>query len=72
MLECKAADRWEWLYEFLGTVLREGKYPHRNDGRAANQIMTSFAFCGVGIWMAVGICGWGIVWGIRQILNNWN
>jgi hypothetical protein len=60
LLEFKAADGWGPLCEFLGREVPKGGYPHRNDSKAANQLITSFAVYGVGLWIAIGVCGW--VW----------
>jgi Sulfotransferase domain len=70
LLEFKAADGWEPLCEILGTEVPSGRYPHRNDSKAANQPIGSFAVYGMGIWIAVGICGWAMVWGICHMINK--
>jgi hypothetical protein len=49
LLEFKAADGWELLCTFLGKDVPQGKYPHRNGAKAANQLMKSFAINGIGI-----------------------
>lgn len=48
LLGFKAPDECESLCEFLAREVPEGPYPHRNDGKAANQLMKSFAVYGVG------------------------
>jgi hypothetical protein len=42
LLGFKAVDECE-LCEFLAREVPEGPYPHRNDGKAANRLMKSFA-----------------------------
>jgi hypothetical protein len=70
LLEFKAVDGWDPLCKFLGKqkpVGKEGEnYPHRNDSQAANQLIWSFAIWGVGIWVCVGLCGWGLIWGVNR------
>jgi hypothetical protein len=68
LLEFKAADGWEPLCQFLGREAPEGGYPHRNDSKVANKLIRSFAVYSVGLWVAVGVCGWGLVWVIRHLL----
>jgi len=65
LLEFKAADGWEPLCKFLGKDVPQGKYPHRNDAKAANQLMKSSAINGIGIWIAIGfgVFGNGLRWG---------
>lgn len=69
LLEFKAADGWEPLCEFLGKDVPEGKFPHRNDSKGANQLILSFVIYGVGVWMGIGVCGGGLVWGIRRFVK---
>lgn len=70
LLEFEAADGWEPLCNFLGQEKPLGEYPHRNDAKAANQIIRSFAVWGVGIWVVVGLSGWSAVLGLRQLLGS--
>jgi hypothetical protein len=69
LLEFEAREGWGRLCGILGReVPREG-FPHRNDSRAANLLVRSFALYGVGIWVVVGVCVWGLVWGMRWLLR---
>ncbi|OCL02422.1 hypothetical protein AOQ84DRAFT_229096 [Glonium stellatum] len=69
LLEFKAADGWEPLCNFLGKDVPQGEYPHRNDAKAANQLMRSFAINGIGVWATIGFGGWCLVWGFRKWLE---
>ena len=42
------------------------KFPHRNDSKGANQLIFDFVVYGVGVWIGVAICAWGLVWGILR------
>jgi hypothetical protein len=67
LLEFKAADGWGPLCEFLGKERPVGEFPHRNDAKAANGLIRSFAVWGVGIWIFVGVSGWGLVWSLKRL-----
>ena len=69
LLDFQAADGWEPLCKLLGREVPDCRYPHRNDSRAANQLMKSFAVYGVGIWVVVAFCGWVLVWSIQRMLS---
>lgn len=58
LLEFQASDGWEPLAKFLEKPVPEGRFPHRNDAKAANQLIKSFLVYGVGVWIAVLVCGW--------------
>ena len=70
LLEFKATDGWDPICKFLGKERPAGDYPHRNDAKAANQIIRSFAIWGVGIWVVVGLSGWGAVLGLRRLMAS--
>ena len=68
LLEFKAVDGWAPLYEFLGKEIPPGKegeiFPHRNDAKAANQLIGSFMVWGPGIWIFVAASGVGLLRGV--------
>lgn len=70
LLEFQAADGWDPLCKFLGQEKPVGGHPHRNDAKAANQIIKSFAIWGVGTWVAVGLLGWGLFYGVQRMLGS--
>jgi hypothetical protein len=48
----------------------DGKaYPHRNDAKAANQLIGSFVVFGVGVWVSVAVGGVGLAWGVKKWLT---
>jgi len=69
LLEFKAVDGWAPLCEFLRKEKPAGNYPHRNDSKAANQLLKSFAINGLGVWTAIGFCAWGVYWGASILLS---
>ena len=69
LLEFEAKEGWEPLCAFLGRDVPREEYPHRNDSKAANLLIMSFLVNGVGIWIAVAVGGWGLVWGARRLLG---
>jgi hypothetical protein len=72
LLEFKAGDGWGPLCDFLGKDVPHGEYPHKNDSKAANVLIKNFVVYGVGVWVGVGLCGWGAVWGLKHLLNMWS
>jgi hypothetical protein len=68
LLKFKAMDECE-SWEFLASEVPEGA-PVRTGltARAANQLMTSVAVYGVGIWIAVAVFVWSLVWVFGNIL----
>lgn len=69
LLDFQAADGWEPLCRFLGKEVPEGTFPHRNDAKAANQLISSFLIYGVGLWIVVLICGWVGIMGVLKYVN---
>jgi hypothetical protein len=69
LLEFRAKDGWVLLCRFLGKDVPGGKFPHRNDAKAANQLMSSFLVYGVGVWVVVLASLWAVVWGGLRYLK---
>jgi hypothetical protein len=67
LLEFEAKEGWSPLCAFLGRDVPREEYPRRNDSKAANLLIRSFLVYGVGIWVAVVVGAWGLVWGGRLL-----
>lgn len=64
LLGFKAADECESLCEFLAREVPEGPYSHRNDVKAANRLMKSFAVYGVGEFGLRSQFVYGVLFGV--------
>jgi hypothetical protein len=70
LLEFKA-DGCPPLCDFLGKEKPPGEYPHRNDAKAANQIIRSLAMWGVGMRVVVTSWAFGMSCGRRSETLYW-
>jgi hypothetical protein len=72
LLEFRAKDGWVPLCRFLEKDVPEREFPHRNDAKAANQLLLNFLVYGVGVWVVVLASLWAVVWGGLRYLKAYD